>query len=112
MKSFISTAVIAAVATLAAGVVLAQITILTVKPYGGRVRLIFIEEARCNQTVATTRAWVHQGSRWMVMKWIRYEWACPYATGASVSPQVATDTMKVVMGCRPTTSSPTSDRCC
>lgn len=77
-----------------------------IKPYGGRVRLFFMDEARFGQQGTTTRVWAPKESRPTAVKQNRYGWVYLYAavepaTGASVAlqaPQVNTGTTNVFMG--------------
>ena len=74
-------------------------------PYGGRVRVWFMDEARFGQQGTTTDVWARTGSRPRAVRQTRYDWVYLYAavepaTGQSaalVAPYVNTGTMNAFL---------------
>ena len=72
-----------------------------VEPGGGRVRVMFMDEARIGQQGTLTNVWAPRGSRPTAVKQTRYEWAYLYAavepqtgfSSALIAPSVNTGTM-------------------
>jgi len=76
-----------------------------VEPRGGRVRVMFMDEARIGQQGTLTNVWALKGSRPAVVKQTRYEWAYLYAavepatgfSSAIIAPDVNTATMSAFL---------------
>jgi len=76
-----------------------------IAPYGGQVRVFFMDEARFGQQGTLTNRWAPTGSRPVAVKQTRYEWVYLYAavepaTGASVAlllPQVNVESFNVFL---------------
>lgn len=77
-----------------------------VEPRGGRVRVMFMDEARIGQQGTLTNVWALKGSRPSAVKQTRYEWAYLYAavepatgfSSALIAPSVNTGTMNAFLG--------------
>jgi hypothetical protein len=76
-----------------------------IAPFGGKVRVLFMDEARFGQQGTTTRVWATTNSRPTALRQTRYEWVYLYAaiepaTGESVpllAPNVNTGTFNVFL---------------
>jgi transposase len=76
-----------------------------IAPYGGKVRVWFMDEARFGQQGTITNAWARTGSRPRAVRQTRYEWVYLYAavepaTGESaalLAPHVNTGTMNAFL---------------
>jgi transposase len=76
-----------------------------IAPHGGRVRTLFMDEARLGQQGTLTRVWARTGSRPTAVRQTKYEWVYLYAavepaTGESVAllaPNADTGTMNVFL---------------
>jgi transposase len=76
-----------------------------IAPFGGKVRVWFMDEARLGQQGTTTKVWAPRGSRPTAVKQTRYEWVYLYAaveplTGESaalLAPNVNTGTMNAFL---------------
>lgn len=72
-----------------------------VEPKGGRVRVMWMDEARIGQQGTLTTVWALTGSRPTAVKQTKYEWAYLYAavepatgfSSAIIAPEVNTGTM-------------------
>lgn len=72
----------------------------------GRVRVMYMDEARIGQQGTLTRQWAPRGSRPAAVKQTRYEWVYLYAavepatgfSSALLAPHVNTETMNAFLG--------------
>lgn len=75
------------------------------KPHGGRVRVMFMDEMRFGQQGTLTRVWARRGSRPTAIKQTRYEWVHLYAavepktgfSSALLAPSVNTGTFNAFL---------------